>query len=65
MGKEMKLYLMDGKAFLEVSNDYLLCIGDESFVRCLSKIELYNLCESIMLELKQGIRNLDQAERIH
>ena len=58
----------DGKAFLEVSPNYLLCIGDEAFVRGLDIHELWDLVTATMLAVKYGTQQptlLPMSKHIH
>ncbi len=54
----MTIYFADGKAFLEVAENYLMYIGDEEFIRALSMNELRDLAQAIMLEIKFGSRQM-------
>lgn len=56
MESQVKVYFIEGKAFLEVVEDYLLWIGDERFIHSLTRAELWDLAQSIMLEVKYGTR---------
>ncbi|MBI2003808.1 MAG: hypothetical protein HYS78_02435, partial [Parcubacteria group bacterium] len=61
MKNEPKIYFADGKAFLEISEGYPEYIGDESFIRSLDRRERRAYTRSMMLEFKNGTRNLGNA----
>ena len=50
----MTVYFAKGKAFLEVAENYLLCIGDEVFIRSLDHHQLWVLAQAHMLAVKYG-----------
>lgn len=58
-----KVYLVDGKVFLEIVDGYLMYIGDEKFVRSLSATELKVLVDSTMLAIKKG--KVEEIDFIH
>lgn len=57
----LTVYFSDGKAFLEVADNYLMCIGDERFIRQLDPDELWNLVHAVMLEIKFGTRQMPSS----
>jgi hypothetical protein len=50
----MTLYIVNKKAYIEISEDYLLCLGDEKEVRKLDTTQVYCLIRSI-LETKRAM----------
>ena len=63
MKEQMNVCFFGGKAFLEVSENYLFYIGDAVFISSLSEAELRDLTESTMLEIKFGTKSM--ADGIH
>lgn len=66
--KNLTICFCDGKAFLEVADNYLLCIGDEAFVRELDVHELWDLVTATMLAVKYGTSQptlLPTSKHIH
>lgn len=61
--KLAKICFFDGKAFLEISEDHYLHLGDEAFIKSLDKVEIRSLVLSTMLEVKNGTRR--EGERIY
>ena len=55
------IYFAHKKAFLEVAENYLMCIGDEQFIRSLDHEELWRLVQAFLLEIKFGSRMMPQA----
>jgi len=54
----MSIYFADGKAFLEVAENYLLYIGDKKFIRDLDPDELWALVHATVLAIKYGEKQM-------
>ena len=65
----MTIYFAGGKAYIEVAENYLLCVGDETFIKGLDPDELWTLVHVTLLAIKYGEKDmpvvLPTAKGIH